>query len=178
MTEAPSTLVRPERPADEAAVRAVNVAAFGRPGTETDEADLVDAIRRNGNVIVSLVAEREGEVVGHALFSPLTITAEDGSTWTHPALGPLAVLPEHQRRGVGSALMRAGIEACRDRGYGAVFLLGHVSYYPRFGFQPARPLGIVYDDGRDSFMVLELQPGALAGVSGRARFSPEFDAFS
>jgi putative acetyltransferase len=169
MSALKGVVVRPETPSDYDAVRRVNVEAFGQPL----EADIVDVLRANGNAIVSLVAELEGAVVGHALFSPFYIDTPSG-TMTSIALGPLAVLPSHQNQGVGSALMLAGIDACRSLGYGHIFLLGHRTYYPRFGFTPARHRGIIYQDGRDSFMVLELVPGALDEVSGMGRFSPEF----
>ena len=92
------------------------------------------------------------------------------------ALGPMAVLPTWQKRGVGSQLVRAGLEICRAAGYDLVIVLGHTTYYPRFGFQPAPPLGIRWEHGADShFMVMELRPGALAGASGVVRYRPEFD---
>jgi putative acetyltransferase len=207
-------MIRPERRADEAGIRRVNEAAFGRPA----EADLVDALRAAGAVIGSLVAEEEGEVVGHILFSPATLAShsESGanplpdpdepngvaeSGWPqgpigvspsappqalgvalgegeHPiaALGPMAVLPAWQGRGVGSQLVRAGLDVCRAAGYDLVIVLGHRDYYPRFGFQPAPPLGIRWEHGADrNFMVQALRPGALAGAGGVVRYRPEFD---
>ena len=173
--------LRAERADDAAAVRRVNEAAFGRPG----EADLVDALRAAGAVIVSLVAEAEGEVVGHILFSPASLFAHsdevtdagqgEGAT-TMAALGPMAVLPAWQGRGIGGQLIRAGLEACRAAGYDLCIVLGHTSYYPRFGFRPAAPLGIRWEHGGgEAFMVTELRPGALAGRGGVARYRPEFD---
>ena len=161
-----------------AVIRHVNEQAFARDGHRgTNEADLVDALRRNGNVVVSLVAEVDGAVVGHILFSPMTVESPGGGFYQTIALGPLAVLPEFQKQGVGSALMNAGLHEIRELGHGAVFLLGHVSYYPLFGFAPARHRGIIYQDGRDSFQVIELRPGELDGVKGSAHFSPEFEPF-
>jgi putative acetyltransferase len=167
--------IRHEEPADIDAIRQVNKQAFAdAEGLGTSEADLVDALRRNGNVVVSLVAEQDGAVVGHVLFSPMLIESPGGGSHQAIALGPLAVRPDVQKQGIGSALMNAGLDEIRELGHDAVFLLGHTSYYPRFGFAPARHRGIIYQDGRDSFQVIELRPGALDGVTGTARFSPEF----
>ena len=90
-------------------------------------------------------------------------------------LGPIAVLPECQRTGIGSRLMRAGLELCRQQGYDFIVLLGDPGYYSRFGFKPARGFGLSsdYGDG-DEFQVLELRPGALAGTSGKVKYVPEF----
>ena len=124
---------------------------------------------------LSLVAEVDGQLAGHVMFSPLYIDSPSGEVISIQ-LGPLAVLPELQRQGIGSALVEGGIAACRLLGYDYVFVLGHRTYYPRFGFRPARHRGIIFQDGRDSFMVLELRPGALEGLSGNVRYGPEFDA--
>ena len=172
----PQALIRHERPDDLREVHEVNRLAFDRPGGAV-EADLVDALRRNGRVLISLVAELDGRVVGHALFCPITIESP-GSTATAIALGTLAVHPDNQRRGVGSQLVEAGIEACRQLGHRSIFVLGHRTYYPRFGFVPARPFGIIYDDGRDSFQVVELTEGALSGLRGTVRYPPEYEQFS
>jgi putative acetyltransferase len=168
--------VRPETPDDIVAIFAVNAAAFGREA----EARLVDALRANGHLTLSLVAEVDGNVVGHIAFSPATVTSPNApnGNWTAPALGPLAVLPTHQRTGVGTALVRAGQAACLAMGHTVIFLLGHDTYYPRFGFAPSRPKGVwwaVAPDEESHFMVAELHPAALAGRTGAMRFSPEFD---
>jgi len=92
------------------------------------------------------------------------------------ALGPMAVLPERQGEGIGGALVRAGLAACRAAGYDLCIVLGHAEYYPRFGFRPSAPFGIRWEHGAEAhFMVLELRPGALAGRGGVARYRPEFD---
>ena len=163
--------IRDEAPRDHAAVREINLLAFEGPG----EADLVDALRERATPCVSLVAEAAGRVVGHLMLSPVTL---DG----HPALramglAPMAVLPDHQGIGVGTALARAGLEACRTLGAEVVVVLGHPGYYPRFGFAPASRLGLrcVYDAPDEAFMALELTPGALAGRAGLVRFHPAFD---
>ena len=142
------------------------------------EADLVDALRANGHLTLSLVAEVDGEVVGHIGFSPATISSTGGD-WTALALGPLAVLPSRQRTSVGSALVREGLRQCVEMGHDVVFLLGHPTYYPRFGFVPSKPKGVWWANNPDDalhFMLAELRPGALAGRIGAMRFSPEFDA--
>src|SRR5262245_38064758 len=118
-------LIRPERAGDEAAIRAVHRSAFPADA----EARLVDRLRANGKARVSLVAEADGLVVGHVLFSPVTV--EGRSTCVGLGLAPLAVAPDHQRRGVGSALVREGLAACRRQGCGFVVVLGHPAYYPR-----------------------------------------------
>jgi putative acetyltransferase len=163
--------IRPEQPDDLTAIRRVNLSAF----EGTTEANLVDALRQQARPIVSLVAEDNGAIVGHILFSPVTLSS-------HPdlrimGLAPMAVLPDRQRKGVGSALARAGIMACRDLGYGAMVVLGHAKYYPRFGFIPASRFGLrsEYDVPDDAFMAMELEPGALQGLGpGTIRYHPAF----
>jgi putative acetyltransferase len=164
--------IHPERPGDRAAVFEVNRRAF----ETTAEANLVDALRPLADPLVSLVAETDGRVVGHALFTPVTVPGPDGERQAM-ALGPLAVLPEFQRRGIGGQLIRAGLEACRALGQGAVFLLGEPAYYERFGFAPAAARGLHYKGAEFDpyFMVLELNPGSLAGCSGRVRYLPPFE---
>ena len=160
--------VRPERPSDRDAVRRVNEAAFGR----SDEADLVDRLRQSEPRYLGLVADVGGEVVGHILFTSITLDAGVDVR----GLAPMAVLPDRQRSGVGSALVRAGLSACRDDGAEAVVVLGYPAYYPRFGFRPASAFGITseYDVPDEAFMALELADGALGGASGVVRYSPAF----
>ncbi len=165
-------IVRGEREEDFAAIRRVNQAAFGRP----DEGELVDAIRESGALICSLVAEVEGQIAGHVLFTPVTLDTGDGGV-TGAGLGPVAVLPEFQRQGLGSRLIVAGLDICREAGYGFAVVLGHSSYYPRFGFRPSRPLGIRWEHNapEEAFMVMALRDGGLEGLSGIVRYRPEFD---
>jgi putative acetyltransferase len=164
--------VRPERAEDHAAVAALHERAFGQPA----EARLVEALRAAGAATLSLVAERDGRVVGHVLFSPVVV--QDGAhAWDAIGLGPVAALPEQQRGGIGSALVRAGLAACREHGHLVVFVLGHASYYPRFGFRPAVEAGLRWEQGHEeSFFVAELASGALAGRRGVVRYRPEFAA--
>jgi putative acetyltransferase len=162
--------IRPEQPDDIAAIRAVNEAAFDTRA----EADLVDLLRAQASPLISLVAHDEGAVVGHILFSPVSLLGHPDATIM--GLAPMAVLPMHQRRGIGSALVRAGLDACREGEFDAVIVLGHAAYYPRFGFQPASRFGIgcEYDVPDEVFLALELQPGALSGLSGTIRYHPAF----
>ena len=165
--------IRPEEPRDERATFEIHARAFPSDA----EARLVDALRAAGAATISLVAECDARVAGHILFSPVRV---DGAGGSFAALGlaPVAVVPERQRDGIGSALVRAGLAACRSAGHSIVFVLGHASYYPRFGFEPAAPRGLFYSDRtRDStpmFFVAELAPGALAGRTGVVHYRPEF----
>jgi putative acetyltransferase len=172
--DAGMTLVRPEGVADHDAVRDVHRLAFGRE----DEARLVAALRDGGHARAALVAERAGRVVGHVLFSDLPILTGAGVVSTL-ALAPLAVLPEFQRQGVGSALVGEGLAECRRRGHRIAVVLGHPAFYPSFGFSPALAVNLAAPfSGRASFMAAELVPGALAGVAGRVRYPPPFGAWA
>lgn len=164
------TSIRTETPRDYVSVRTVNEAAF-----ETSaEADLVDRLREQASPLISLVAEEGGSIIGHVLFSPVTIS--DHPTLKLMGLAPMAVMPEHQRQGVGSALVRAGLEECRRLDVGAVVVLGHPGFYPRFGFVAAAQSGITceYDVPAEAFMVMELEPGYLSGVSGIVKYHSAF----
>jgi putative acetyltransferase len=164
--------IRPEYPHDILAIRQVHSDAFGRP----HEANLVEALRRANALTISLVAVQNDHLRGHIVFSPVTITS-DTATIDAISLGPMGVLPAYQHRGMGSQLIAAGLQACRHTPYGIVVVLGHPTYYPRFGFVPAKPYGIVWerDVPEDVFMVQELQAGALAQTQGVVKYRPEFD---
>jgi putative acetyltransferase len=164
------TTIRHETPNDIQQIHLINERAFEQP----NEADLVDALRDNNAVTLSLVAELDGDVVGHILFSPMVV---DDCAANVVGLGPMAVLPEHQRGGIGSQLVRQGLEECRSLGVDAVIVLGHPWYYPLFGFVPASRYGIqsTFDVPDTVFMAVELNPGALDQCSGVARYRPEFD---
>jgi putative acetyltransferase len=166
--------IRKERPSDIDAIHKIEAAAFKGEA----HAELVNQLRAEDALILSHVAELNGEAVGHAAYSLVTVT--DGDTLRRfPALGPIGVLPRYQSQGIGSALVRAGLEAMRDMGYGLLFLVGSPLYYPRFGYQPAQPLGFtsdyVEDDSRhEHFMVAVLHEGAHDDVRGRLRFHEAF----
>jgi putative acetyltransferase len=166
-------LIRPEAERDRAPVHALNVSAFDGPA----EAALVDLLRDRAQPLISLVAEEDAAVVGHIMFSPAMLSG-------HPSLrimglAPMAVAPAHQRRGIGSALVRAGLEQCRQLGADAIVVLGHPAYYPRFGFAPtvARGIRSDYDVPDDTFMVLELRNGSLDGKSGTVTYHEAFRSF-
>jgi putative acetyltransferase len=162
--------IRPETDADRPAVRAVNEAAFGAQ----TEADLVESLQRKDLTLVSLVAEVDGEVVGHILFSPVSL--DDYAQLNTMGLGPMAVVPDLQRKGIGTALVREGLKRCKDLGCRAVVVVGHPGYYPRFGFVPAGRYGLrcEYDVPEEVFMATELVAGALSGVSGLVRYDEAF----
>ena len=142
------------------------------------EARLVDQLRASGHAPVSLVAEAEDQIVGHILFSPVTIVSSNVSI-CGLGLGPLAVLPSHQRRGVGSALVREGLAICRKQGWAFVVVVGGPSYYQRFGFKSARNFRLKNEFGVDEeFLVLELKRGSLPPEGGLVRYGPEFDAWN
>jgi putative acetyltransferase len=169
-----AVIVRPETTGDRQAIFAVNAAAF----ETSSEADLVEALRASEQPTVSLVAELDGRIVGHILFSPVIAQADDSVRIM--GLGPMAVTPEHQGEGIGSALVRTGLAACRALGVSAVVVLGHPGYYPRFGFERASRFGIrcEYDVPDDAFMALELVAGGLGGIRGRVRYHEAFDQAS
>jgi putative acetyltransferase len=167
-----SVVIRSEAEHEREAVHHVNQAAFDGDA----EANLVETLRDGGFAEVSLVAEVDGVIIGHILFSRLSIVTKIG-TADALSLAPMAVLPSHQRRGVGSRLVETGLEACRERGHKVVLVLGHPDFYPRFGFSAelARRLESPFGGG-EAWMALELVPGALEGVEGRAEYSPPFEA--
>jgi putative acetyltransferase len=164
--------IRTEDEADRAAIHAVNRAAFGT----VVEANLVDVLRRKAPQFVSLVADVDDAIVGHIVFSKVWLTGRDDLRLM--ALGPMAVAPDYQRKGIGSALVRAGLTSCRQLGCQGVVVLGHAEYYPRFGFSPAVRYAIrsEYDVPEDVFMVVELEAGALRGASGVVRYDEAFAA--
>ena len=164
-------VIRPEAPEDVSAIHDVNKRAFG----QENEAKLIGKLRNRGVLAVSLVAVRDGEIVGHIAFSPVRVDTEL-SSFDAIALAPMAVLPAHQRKGVGSQLVRSGLEECRHLGHEIVVLVGHPDYYPRFGFVPAKPKGLEceFEVPDEAWMVFELRARALAGRRGTVRFQPEF----
>jgi putative acetyltransferase len=168
MTKA-SVEVRLERPEDLEAIREINRQAFEGEA----EACLVDALRDGGYARLSLVAEEDGQVVGHILFSDLPIITQT-STLLALALAPMAVLPTRQRQGIGSRLVREGLRVCAEAGHRIVVVLGHPDYYPRFGFSSRLARVLKSPFSGPAFMALELVPGALADVTGEVRYPPPF----
>jgi putative acetyltransferase len=165
-------IVRPQAQGDWAAVRALNEAAFDTPA----EARLVDALREQAQPLVTLVAEEGGAVFGRAMFSPVIFDGHADPKLK--GLAPMAVAPESQRRGIGSALVRYGIDHCREAGVDAIVVLSHPAYCPRFGFAPAARKGIrcEYDAPVEASMFLELRPGAHGNAVGIARYHAAFGA--
>lgn len=180
-------IIRAEKDGDRPAIRHVNERAFERAG----EADLVDALRREADPFVSLVADDGGRVVGHICFSPVEVVVGDAlqgegrsvdagarsaAAGTVLGLAPMAVTPERQRQGIGSMLVEKGLATCRERGIVAVVVLGHPDYYPKFGFVPAARyrLHSEYDVPSEAFMAIELTPRGLAGNGGIVRYHPAF----
>ncbi len=161
--------IREETPEDHEAIREVNRLAFGGD----DEARLVDRLREEGLVVASLVAVEDGLVVGHILFSELPVETEVG-VLPAVALAPMAVRPERQRQGIGSALVRRGLAVCRERGRAIAVVVGHPEYYPRFGFSPALARQLRAPFSGEAFMAVELEPGALDGVTGTVRYPEAF----
>jgi putative acetyltransferase len=163
--------IRKEQPQDIPLIHQVNKRAFGH----LLEADLVDRLRRNCNDLLSLVAVAGNEIVGHILFTSITVEGEE-TTVEGMALAPMAVLPEYQRQGIGSKLVRAGIARLESSDCAFVIVLGHADYYPRFGFEPASSYGVrcEWEVPDDAFMILVLKESVMQGISGVARYRPEF----
>jgi putative acetyltransferase len=167
--------IRIERPEDASPVRLVNQLAFGQPV----EADLVERLRQAGTDSLSLVAE-DDMVVGHILFTSVVIESA-GRRVLGLGLAPMAVVPDRQRQGIGSQLVKRGLAILRERGCPFVVVVGHPDYYPRFGFEPASKHGLVsqWESVPDAaFMVVVLDAHAMAGVSGVARYREEFNEVS
>ena len=167
-------IVRTEKPEDIEGIREVNERAFGQP----QEADIVDTLRGACPDALSFVALEDDRIVGHILFSPATIHSGDDEV-RGMGLAPMAVMPDCQRRGIGSKLIRTGLDALKESSCPFVIVVGHPEYYPRFGFVPASGHGLKcqWDGVPDAaFMVLFLDESTMKGVSGVARYRSEFDA--
>jgi putative acetyltransferase len=163
--------IRAEKPEDRESVRKINLAAFGRE----NEANLVDKLRGVAYTL-SFVAVESAQIVGHVFFSPVEIEGNCRDNLLILGLAPVAVMPDRQRQGIGSLLIRHGLEACTQSGCKAVVVLGSPKYYPRFGFVRAKDKGIgcEYAVSDEMFMILELESGALDGCSGTVRYRSEF----
>lgn len=174
-----NVLIRQERKDDYDKVYELVRAAFARADhTNHDEQDLVVRLRNSAAFVseLSLVAEMEGEIVGHILFTRAVIRQ---GTREHEtlALAPLAVTPDYQGKGIGGRLIKAGHRVAQELGFKSGLLVGHPAYYPRFGYRPAETFGIVTDLElpADVFMACELTEDGLDGVQGRVEFAPEFN---
>jgi putative acetyltransferase len=166
--------VRSEQPADIPAIREINQQGFAG----TQEADIVDALRQSCAELVSLVALVDGRLVGHILFSPVVIESPRGKV-RGMGLGPLAVLPDYQRQGIGSHLIRSGLIKVKRSSSPFVIVLGHSRYYPRFGFERASLFGVQSQWSQvpdEAFMLLVIDKQAMKGVSGTAFYRREFDS--
>ena len=163
--------IREEQPQDIRIIRDLNKRAFG----QTQEADLVDKLRQTCDDLLSLVALMQNQVVGHILFTPVIVEGVD-SMLQGMALAPMAVLPEYQRQGIGSALVRTGIEKLKKRQCPFIIVLGHAEYYPRFGFEPASRYGIrsEWEVPDDAFMILVIGEFGMRGGMALAKYRPEF----
>jgi len=166
--------IRRELPEDIKEIHTLEAEAFGG----RLQADIVDRLRDDGALWLSQVALVDDRIVGHAAYSLVEIS-HNSNNWHFPALGPIAVAPAYQRQGIGSALIRAGIEVVGEAGFGLLFLVGSPNYYPRFGFQPALPLGFTSDyvkpSGRhEHFMALVLDQSLIGSVRGHMRFHGAF----
>jgi putative acetyltransferase len=164
--------IRPEESDDTDAIRRILEAAFPTAA----EAFLVARLRDEGHLLISLVAEVDGEVVGHIAFSPVRV--DGASPGRGVGLAPVAVHPDHQRRGLGGRLIREGLATCKRTRHGFAVVLGEPAYYRRFGFDRAdrRGLGNEYDVSEE-FLVIELEAGAIPSSGGVVRYGPEFAAF-
>jgi putative acetyltransferase len=166
-----TTEIRSETAADRQGIREVVTAAFN----SSNEADLVDALREDGALAVSLTADQGGAIIGYIGFSRIRITCEHGRT-TALALAPVAVHPEHQRRGIGAGLIRTGLSRARVAGFDIVVVVGHADYYPRFGFKSARSHGIYcpFEVPDSAWMLVELEPGSASRHGGTVEYHAAF----
>ena len=177
--------IRLEEPRDYRAVEELTRAAFHKPDrVERSKIDcpmehwMVHMLRqRDGIMELSFVAEMDGEIVGHIIYSHSHVVQPDGTAIPVVNFGPISVLPKYQRKGIGGALMRHSIEAAKAQGHGAIFFYGHPEYYPRFGFVEAKEYGVTTKDGKNfpAFMGMELKDGYLKGVTEKFVESDIYD---
>ena len=169
--------LRPETSKDYQEITRVNDLAFG----QKNEGIIIESLRKNKNFVpeLSIVAEKDGMIIGHILFFPIQIKSKD-SSYKSVSLAPMAVLPEYQNQGIGGKLVRYGLEKCREKGYQSVIVLGHPEYYPRFGFEKASKWGIrpPFEAPDETFMAMELVEGGLKGVSGVVEYPEEYSVAS
>lgn len=161
--------IRQEKPGDEASIRRINEAAF----SEVIEANIVDALRQACDHFVSFVAVEGKNIVGHILFTPATL---DGTNAVGMGLGPMGVSPAHQNQGIGTLLVRHGLDYLQKSGCPFVIVLGHAEYYPRFGFERASRYKIQsqWENVPDeAFLILAFDKNALPKAGGIARYRDE-----
>ena len=165
-------IIRDEQINDIDVIKEINDLAFKSDA----EGQLIDRLRGEKIDLISLVAEENAQVLGHILFSPASIHDKEKSTKII-GLAPMAVHPSFQRKGIGSALIKEGLNRCIKKGYGAIVVLGHPEYYPKFGFVPSVKYNISseYDVPEEVFMILELRKDFLKGISGKAKYHPAFN---
>jgi putative acetyltransferase len=165
--------IRPVTADDHPSIRHIAQSAFAG----TDEVKLVDALRTGGWVIAELVAEVDDQIVGHVLFSRIALATQTRRI-SLVSLAPVAVLPDYQKQGIGSRLIRSGLKQLQDQGESVVVVLGHPEYYPRFGFSAelAQSLHSPFS-GKPAWMALEIHSGALKDIQGQVEYSPPFSAF-
>lgn len=166
-------ILRGERSTDFNDIYEINKLAFGRE----DEAKLINALRKTRNYVkgFSIVAVQEDKIVGHAIFTHAAIM-NHGKRFNCLALGPMAVHPEQQRKGIGKKLVEEGILRAKENNFKAIVVLGHSEYYPQFGFIPAstKKIRTRFSVPDENFMVMELNPNALKGITGLAEYAKEF----
>jgi len=166
--------IRLEAKEDSSVIREINRKAF-----QTDaEANLIEALRKSNVPIISLVAECSDIIVGHILFSEVNLD-DHCPDIKISGLAPMAILPEYQRKGIGSQLVIEGIKVCLDAGYSAIVVLGHPQFYPRFGFEPSTNFNIQseFDVPDEVFMIKELTKDALTNCSGTINYHDAFKQF-
>jgi putative acetyltransferase len=157
-------IIRDETPSDHTAIRDLVISAFG----QTDEADLVEWLRADGDSVIELVAADDGGIVGHVMFSKMT------APFRALGLAPVSVAPGRQRAGIGSRLIRAGLERAREQGWQGVFVVGDPAYYSRFGFDAALARGFASSYAGPYLMALALD-GPLPVREGRIDYAPAFE---
>ncbi|WP_078548597.1 GNAT family N-acetyltransferase [Litchfieldia alkalitelluris] len=168
--------IRSENEKDYAGIREVNIVAFNKE----NEAKLIEAIRGSNLFIpeLSLVAVSEKqEILGHILFSEIILATEGGEIPTI-GLAPMAVKPEYQNMGIGSALVKRGLDLCKTLGYSHVFVLGHPNFYPKFGFAASSLYGIEspFPVPEEVFMAIEIDKDSLSGLQGKIKYPPAFSS--
>ena len=165
--------IRVEKPIDIEKIWRINAEAFG---TE-EEANLVNVLRNSDLSYISLVYEENHELIGHIFFSPVELVGNNSGLRVI-GLAPMAVIPEMQNKGIGSLLVKAGIQQCIAEDYDVIVVLGHPKFYPKFGFVPSVNYGIKseYEVPEDVFMVLELKENTLQGRQGTVKYHEAFSS--